>query len=136
MILLDTGVVSAALRRRRRGPLEERLTARVRALLESDFAVALPGIVFQEVLSGIGEEAQHRRLLAAIRDSFPIFLATEGDHLRAAELVTASAGGGIALSTADALIAAQALGRGAGLFTTDRDFDHLHALAGLEVIHG
>jgi predicted nucleic acid-binding protein len=90
MILLDTGVISAALRRRRRGPLEERLTARVRALLESDFAVALPGIVFQEVLSGIGEEAQHRRLLAAIRDSFPIFLATEGDHLRAASRPTAT----------------------------------------------
>ena len=52
-------------------------------------------------------------------------LATEGDHLKAADLVTAAAGKGIALSTPDALIAAQAVNRRASLLTTGTDFQSL-----------
>jgi predicted nucleic acid-binding protein len=51
-----------------------------------------------------------------------IALATEGDHIMAADLVTQSARRGVALSTPDALIAAQAINRRARLFTTDADF--------------
>lgn len=134
MILLDTVVVSAVLRRRRRGGREEALAAQVAALLDGDTPVALPGIVLQELLSGIADRAQHERVLAAVRESFPVVLATEGDHLMAADLVNAAARKGLALSTPDALIAAQALNRRARLFTTDGDFEKLAGMAGLKLV--
>ena len=134
MILLDTVVVSAVLRRRRRGEREEGLAKQVAALLDSDTPVALPGIVLQVLLSGIAERVQHDRVLAAVRESFPVVLATEGDHLMAADLVNAAARKGLALSTLDALIAAQALNRRARLFTTDGDFEKLAGLAGLKLV--
>jgi predicted nucleic acid-binding protein len=134
VILLDTAVVSAVLRRRRRGEREEGLAKEVAALLDSDTPVALPGIVLQELLSGIGERVQHERVLAAVRQSFPVVLATEGDHLMAADLVNAAARKGLTLSTPDALIAAQALNRRASLFTTDGDFEKLAELAGLKLV--
>lgn len=133
MILLDTGVVSAVLRRRRRGEREERLAARLSELLDSEVPVALPGIVLQEVLSGIADRMQYQRVLGAIRESFPILLATEADHLRAAAVVNAASARGLAVSTPDALIAAQTLNRRAALFTTYADFDALEALVGLYV---
>jgi len=134
VIFLDTVVVSAVLRRRRRGEREEGLATQVAALLDSDTPVALPGIVLQELLSGIAERAQHERVLAAVRESFPVVLATEGDHLLAADLVNAAARKGLALSTPDALIAAQALNRRARLFTTDGDFEKVAGLAGLKLV--
>ena len=87
MILLDTSVVSAALRRRKRGDREESVTTRLGEVLSGNDGVALPGIVFQELLSGVAESAQRQRLLKAVRNSFPVVLATEGDHLKAADLV-------------------------------------------------
>ena len=83
MILLDTSVVSAVLRRRRRGKLEERLSAQVQYLINGDLAVGLPGNVLQEVLSGIAERPQLERVLKAVRTSFRIVLATEEDHVTA-----------------------------------------------------
>lgn len=134
MILLDTSVVSAVLRRRRKGAAEEDLTKRVAALLQSDEHLGIPGIVLQELLSGIAERSQHDRLLRAVHDSFPIVLATEGDHLKAADVASACAGLGLVFSTPDALIAAQALNRRARLFTTDGDFRRLPAAIGLRLL--
>lgn len=133
MILLDTSVVSAVLRRKRRSGQEEETARRVAALLEGDEQVVLPGIVLQEVLSGVADRAQHQKLLDGVRHSFPVALATEGDHLKAADLSNAAAREGIALATPDALIAAQAVNRRARLFTTDGDFLRLAAVAPLRL---
>jgi predicted nucleic acid-binding protein len=103
-------------------------------VLKRDEQVAVPGIVLQELLSGIAEQKQSERILAAIRESFPVMLATEGDHLKAADLCNLAARKGVALSTPDALIAAQAFNRRASLFTTDGDFPKLAALAGLKLL--
>lgn len=134
MILLDTSVISAVLRRRRKGEREQALATRVAALLQSEEGIAIPGIVLQELLSGIGDARQHDRVLAGVRESFPVVLAAEGDHLKAADLVNAAAAKGVALSTPDALIAAQALNRRASLFSSDGDFDELAGLAGLKLV--
>lgn len=134
MILLDTSVLSAVLRRRKRGEAEQELTTRVETLLQGDRAIALPGIVLQEILSGIADQRQREKVLRAVRQSFPLVLASEGDHLKAADLASAAAGKGIALSAPDALIAAQALNRRATLFTRDGDFAPLAALAGLQLL--
>jgi predicted nucleic acid-binding protein len=134
LTLLDTSVVSAVLRRRRKGEREATLSVRVAALLDGDVDVALPGIVFQELLSGIPDPAQRGRVLAAVRESFPVLLATEGDHLKAADLVSEAARRGVTVTTPDALIAAQALNRRASLFTADDDFRRLVAIAGLQLL--
>jgi predicted nucleic acid-binding protein len=133
VILLDTSVLSAVLRRKKRGDAEQELAARVEALLRGERSIALPGIVLQEILSGIAEQRQSEAVLRAVRRSFPVLLASEGDHLKAADLASA-ARKGIALSTPDALIAAQALNRRAALFTRDADFGPPAALAGLHLI--
>ena len=134
MILLDTSVVSAALRRRRRGAREQSVATRLGELLAGDDSVALPGIVFQELLSGLAESAQRDRLLKAVSESFPLILATLGDHLKAADLVTQAARQGRALSTPDALIAAQAINRRALLYTTDEDFVALAGFSNLRLL--
>lgn len=134
MILLDTSVLSAALRRRRRGPAEEEVAARIATLLNGDEEVALPGIVFQEILGGVADRRQKERLLVTVRESFLVALATEGDHIMAADLGTRAAQRGLALSTADALIAAQAINRRARLFTTDGDFEPIARVAGLRLL--
>jgi predicted nucleic acid-binding protein len=134
VILLDTSVVSAALRRRKRGEREESVATRLGELLNGDDNVALPGIVFQELLSGVAQPGQRERLLKAVRESFPVVLATEGDHLRAADLASLAAREGRALSTPDALIAAQAINRRAALFTTDADFEALAGLSNLRLL--
>ena len=134
MILVDTSVVSAALRRRKRGEREEAVAPRLGELLSGDDIVALPGIVLQELLSGVAQAGQQARLLKAVRQSFPVVLATEGDHLKAADLVNHGARQGRALSTPDALIAAQAINRRAALFTTDADFEALAGFSSLRLL--
>jgi predicted nucleic acid-binding protein len=134
VILVDTSVLSAALRRRSRGPAEEEAAKRIDALLKGEEEVALPGTVFQEILSGVSDRAQRDKLLTTVRASFPVALATEGDHIMAADLATQAAKGGIRLSTPDALIAAQAINRRARLLTTDGDFLPLADAAGLKLL--
>jgi predicted nucleic acid-binding protein len=134
LILLDTGVISAVLRRRRRGEREERLAKRVERLLHSEELIALPGIVFQEILSGIAEPAQFERILRGIRSSFPVIAATEEDHLEAARLSNAAAARGIASSTPDTLIAAQAFRLRAVLFTIDPDFEMLRRVTEFTIL--
>lgn len=84
--------------------------------------------------------ALHRsyaKVLAGTRESFSVVLATEGDHPRAADIVNTASAKGVAFSTPDALIAAQALNRRATLLTTDADFGRLAKLAGLRLAaHG
>ena len=133
MILLDTSVVSAVLRRRSKGEAEEAVAKRVTELLQGDQQVGLPGIVLQEVLSGIAERTQHEKLLAGLRAGFPVILAGEGDHLLAADVASLAARRGVAISTPDALIAAQAINRHASLFTSDADFAKL-AWSGLKLL--
>jgi predicted nucleic acid-binding protein len=134
VILLDTSVLSAVLRRSKRGAAEQELRTRVETLLRGNRAIALPGIVLQEILSGIADQSQREKVLRAVRQSFPLVPASEGDHLKAADLASTVARKGIALSTPDALIAAQALNRRAALFTRDGDFTPLVALVGLHLL--
>jgi predicted nucleic acid-binding protein len=133
LILLDTSVLSLAFRRRRRPPIAVPDTAaEIERLIEQDLALAIPGVVFQELLSGVREAAEFRRLRRVL-EGFPTITATIADHLAAAEIANSCRAGGIAASTIDCLIAAQAVGTDSLLFTLDQDFARIASCCGLEL---
>lgn len=132
MILVDTSILSLAFRRRAR-EVPEAAEARVlRALVEGDDDVRVPGIVFQELLSGVRTGKEHQALRAAL-EGFPLVLATREDHEAASVLANGCRAAGIAAATVDCLIAAQAMRRAASLFTTDADFEKMRRVADLRL---
>lgn len=122
MIVLDTSVLSRVFRRRQhRLYAAEGTPLDLERMIEEDWPLLVPGIVLQELLSGIRDAAEFDRLLAAL-EGFPVITATIADHLAAASLANSCRAKGIAASTIDCLIAAQTIGAGFSLFTLDQDF--------------
>ena len=124
MILLDTSVLSLALRRGRASAASATIRGDLERMILEDAPLALPGIVFQEVLSGVKDERQFEQLRREL-EGLPIVLAATGDHLRAAALFNACQRHGIAGTLADCLIAALAIERDAQLWSLDTDFERI-----------
>ena len=122
MVLVDTPIWSLALRRRKAdvNPREQRLTEALRELIE-DGRAQLVGPVRQELLSGIREEANFKKLRDQLRafEQVPLEI---NDYEEAASLNNQCRARGIATSAIDVLICATALRRNWQIFTTDRDF--------------
>ena len=125
MILLDTSVLSAVLRRRPATRLEQHLSERLQTLLNSGEKVGVTGAVVQEVLSGIRDERQLRKVKSILLEGYPLVFAALGDHLLAADVVNRCRRKGIAAASGDALMAAIAINRNARLFAIDEDFEHI-----------
>jgi predicted nucleic acid-binding protein len=123
MILLDTSVVSRVFRRERPGSAERRLQAIFADLMQSELQIGLPGMVLQEVLSGIRSVRQFSDLSAKLVAAFVIVPAGVADHLEAARLRNACLSRGLNVSGIDCLIAATAINGHHELFTTDTDFE-------------
>ena len=134
MILLDTSVLSAVLRRRQSGAREKALAERLQGLLNSGERVGLPGIVLQELLSGVRDSAQFEQLKGVLLRGYRLVIASPGDHLMAAEIVNKCRRKGIAVSSVDALIAALALNARARLFAIDEDFDRISGVVPLRLL--
>jgi len=124
MIFVDTSVWSLAFRRRKPGSEEPAEARMLRDLIEADEEVGLPGIVLQEILSGVREKAQFDRLQGAL-EGFPLILAAEQTHHEAARIANACRSKGVAVSAVDCLIAAMTIEHHAQLFTADRDFVYM-----------
>jgi predicted nucleic acid-binding protein len=122
LILLDTSVLSRIRRRRKPGPDERALATFVDRLLESEAAVGLPGIVLQEILSGIRDAAAFIELERRLTTSFPIVMATAADHIAAARLGNRCLDRGLTTSATDCLIAALTISGDHQLFALDDDF--------------
>ena len=122
MIVVDTPVWWLALRRKAADltASELRLMQMLHQLV-NEGRVQLLGSVRQELLSGLREEAQFRRLRNYLRDFPDIALATE-DYEEAARASNQCREAGIASSPVDMLICAVALRRGWQIFSIDRDF--------------
>jgi predicted nucleic acid-binding protein len=133
VILLDTSVLSAALRRRAKGSGELQVAERLLALLGSGQRVSVPGIVVQELLSGIRESSQFESVKHLLLRGYPILTAAVGDHVLAADIVNRCRRRGVAVSSIDALIAALAINSKARLFTTDADFERIAGLVPLRL---
>lgn len=132
MIVLDTCILSLAYRRRKAEP-EPVEVAVLRRMVAERWPLTVPGIVLQELLSGV-RTAKESRALRKHMQPFPVLLADEDHHLRAAEITNACRSAGLSCSTIDALIAAQTIGAGGRLFTTDRDFEAMAAHCDLELL--
>jgi predicted nucleic acid-binding protein len=102
VILVDTSVWSLALRRRKSESDEPGEARVLRELIEADEEISLPGIVLQEVLSGIRGKAEFERL-EEILAGFPLILATKQTHIEAARIANTCRSEGIAVSTVDCL---------------------------------
>jgi predicted nucleic acid-binding protein len=122
MVLVDTPVWSLALRRKPEhlNPRERQLTETLAELVREG-RVQLLGPVRQELLSGIREEAQFRKLRDYLR-AFPEHPLEAEDYEEAAHMNNRCRTRGIAGSTIDFLICAAAHRRGWSILTTDRNF--------------
>ena len=84
--------------------------------------LGLPGIVVQEVLSGIRLEKQFANLQERLLSAFTIVDPTTGDYVQAARLRNRCLGKGLNASGIDCLIATVAVAGGHELFAIDGDF--------------
>ena len=132
MILLDTTILSIVLRRRLLTPATREVRAALSRLVVTNTALGIPGIVFQEVLSGVRTETQFAELRGGL-ETFRVVLAEKEDHLRAAALFNTCRRRGITATPADCLIAAQAISSGATLWTLDHDFERIARASGLKL---
>ena len=132
MILLDTSVLSLAFRRRRQDEPEPYVVVVLRRMLLEDVSLTVPGIVLQEVLSGVRTEAQFSRLKSLV-EAFPILMAEPYHHVAAARIANACGHKGVSTSAVDCLIAALATSSDAPLFTFDEDFLRMAPHCGLRL---
>jgi len=132
VILLDTSVLSLAYRRRRTVEAEPRVVEVFRGMIREDVLLAIPGIVLQEVLTGVRSEAQFGRLERALK-AFPIVSAEPQHHILAARIANSCRRKGVATSAVDCLIAALATSNDAFLFTLDKDFVRMAPICGMRL---
>jgi predicted nucleic acid-binding protein len=103
-------------------------------MIKDDWPLGIPGIVFQELLSGIKTHSQFRSLQVDLQ-GIPILLAERRHHLRAAEIHNACRRQGIACTSIDCLIAAITLLANGKLFTLDDgDFGHIAGCCDLKIL--
>lgn len=98
----------------------------LKSLIQDGQPVALPGIVKQELLSGIRHQPQFDRLQSTL-EPFPLLLATDEDHVMAARVTNTCRSNGIHVGTVDALIVALTTRVDGILLTTDRDYQDIQA---------
>lgn len=118
-VIVDTSVWSLFLRRggQTRSTSAEYLR---RAIKENQ--VQMLGIIRQELLSGIKDESQFRKL-GHILDNFPDLLAESADHTQAAKFFNRCRRKGVQGSPVDFLICAQAHRRRMAILAEDKDFE-------------
>ena len=124
MFVIDTSVWSRALRRRKSSDDDSNEAALIRQLVLDNEPIGVPGIVLQELLSGIRSKKQFEKLRKVLAP-FPVLLATEEHHLLAASLFNTCKSNGLNVSPTDVLIAATAMHCAGTLITTDRDFERM-----------
>jgi hypothetical protein len=122
MVLVDTPIWSFALRRRAvdLSSAEQGLRQALYELVRQR-DVRLLGVIRQEVLCGIREESQFRRIRDHLR-GFPDVGLDATDYEEAARIGNLCRRHGVADSSVDMLLCAVALRHSWEIFTTDRDF--------------
>jgi len=134
MILVDTPVWSLALRRKAEdlSPAEGRTIRMLRQIVDEGRAELL-GPVRQELLSGLREESQFRRLRDYLR-AFPDAPVGTQDYEEAARASNQCRKARIATSPVDMLLCAVALDHDWEILTTDRDFSRYQSALKIRLV--
>lgn len=130
--IVDTSVWSMALRRPKRKTAPPPAQTVLRRIVADGQPIALPGIVLQELLSGVRSESEFERLREVL-NPFNVIYSTEEHHIEAARIFNKCRTKGIATSAPDALIAAIARVESGKLLTCDLDFAHIATVVDLRV---
>jgi len=134
MIFLDTPILSAAYRRKYDDDSEKPPEVhKLQEMIKDNEPLAIPGIVVQEFLSGLREQAQFQKLHILV-EGFPIILATQQHHIEAAKIANSCRRHGVTTSATDCLIAAMAIEQNAQLFTKDQDFVFMAAYCSIHLL--
>jgi predicted nucleic acid-binding protein len=136
VILFDTSVLSRVFRRERPGGEERRLHVVFEELMASDVPLALPGIVLQEVLTGVRSHRQFSDLSAKLLTAFTVLPEGVSEHVEAARIKNVCLGKGLNVSGVDCLIAACAITGTHELFAVDEDFEAIAKYAPLRLYRG
>ena len=131
MVLVDTPIWSLALRRRNLAADDDAIRHHLSEIIQHGRAQLL-GVVRQEVLSGIREQAQFLRVQDYLRSLPDVPLAMEY-YESAAEISNSCRAAGVAGSPVDFLICSVSLLRGWEIFTTDKDFRRYAAVVPLKL---
>ena len=133
MIIVDTSVWSLAFRRRSwPGGNVPGVVALLQKLTREKNRVVVPGIVLQELLSGVKDPVQGERI-KELMEGYPIVLATQEQHVEAANISNLCRNAGIAAATVDCLIAAQCIMLNGVLLTLDEDYKRISSCCGLRL---
>jgi len=127
-VIVDTSVWSLALRRGR--PDASEPVQELQNLIH-DHRVEMMGPIRQEILSGIRNESQFKKLQNHLK-SFPDLPILTEDYVTAARYFNLCRSKGIQGSNTDFLICAVAVRNKFSIYTTDKDFErfskHLHVV--------
>jgi predicted nucleic acid-binding protein len=134
IVIVDTPIWSLALRRRSEhlNASEQNLTKALSELIREG-RVEMLGPIRQELLSGIREEAQFKKLRDYLR-AFNESVLEVSDNEEAASMSNRCRDRGISGSAVDFLICAAAHRRKWAIFTTDSDFQNYASVLSL-VLH-
>ena len=105
-------------------------------MMASDVPLGLPGIVLQEVLSGIRSQRQFSDLTAKLLAAFTVVPAGVPEHLEAARVKNVCLGKGLNVSGVDCLIAACTIAGHHELFAVDEDFEAIARHVPLRLFRG
>ena len=119
MVIVDASVWSLALRS---GKQSSSLPVQELRNLIHDHRVQVLGPIRQEILSGIRDETQFRKLQKHL-ESFPDLLILSEDYVNAAKFFNVCRSKGIQGSNTDFLICSVAVRNKFSIYTTDRDFE-------------
>ena len=92
----------------------------------------MPGVVLQELFSGVKDPTQGERI-KALMEGYPLILATKEHHIEAANISNVCRRAGISAATIDCLIAAQCILLDGLLLTLDDVFKRISQCCGLRL---
>jgi len=118
-VIIDTSIWSLALRRR--GDTSSVPVQQLRNLIQ-DHRVQMMGPIRQEVLSGIRNDAQFKKLQKHL-ESFPDIPILSEDYVAAARFFNLCRSKGIQGSNTDFLICSVAVRNTFSIYSTDQDFE-------------
>jgi hypothetical protein len=105
-------------------------------MMASDVPLGLPGVVLQEVLSGIRSHRQFSELTAKLLAAFTVVPEGIPEHLEAARVKNVCLGQGLNVSGVDCLIAACTITGNHELFAVDEDFEAIARHMPLRLFRG